>query len=132
MQDAPLPDPSEVADGIVENEVASEDDEPEVQQIRLLPGSTDSAASFEFADEGHTLGNALRYIITKNSNVEFCAYAIPHPSEPKMNLRIQTWEGTAIDALEKGLADLQDMCDVVTDKFQTARNTFKAEKSPTE
>lgn len=30
-----------------------------------LPGSTDQAASFEFLDEGHTLGNALRYIIMK-------------------------------------------------------------------
>lgn len=30
-----------------------------------LPGSSDSAASFEFTDEGHTLGNALRYIIMK-------------------------------------------------------------------
>lgn len=32
---------------------------------RQLAGSTATAASFEFADEGHTLGNALRYIIMK-------------------------------------------------------------------
>lgn len=30
-----------------------------------LPGSTDTAASFEFINEGHTMGNALRYIIMK-------------------------------------------------------------------
>ncbi len=30
-----------------------------------LPGSTDTAASFEFIEEGHTMGNALRYIIMK-------------------------------------------------------------------
>ncbi|AEO68940.1 uncharacterized protein THITE_2118800 [Thermothielavioides terrestris NRRL 8126] len=30
-----------------------------------LPGSTPTAASFEFLNEGHTLGNALRYIIMK-------------------------------------------------------------------
>jgi DNA-directed RNA polymerase I and III subunit RPAC2 len=30
-----------------------------------LPGSTDTAASFEFKKEDHTLGNALRYIIMK-------------------------------------------------------------------
>jgi hypothetical protein len=30
-----------------------------------LPGSTDKAASFEFLNEGHTLGNALRYIVMK-------------------------------------------------------------------
>lgn len=30
-----------------------------------LQGSTDSAASFAFEREDHTLGNALRYLITK-------------------------------------------------------------------
>ena len=30
-----------------------------------LPGSTETAASFELEKEDHTLGNALRYMITK-------------------------------------------------------------------
>jgi DNA-directed RNA polymerase I and III subunit RPAC2 len=30
-----------------------------------LPGSSDTAASFAFEKEDHTLGNALRYIIMK-------------------------------------------------------------------
>ena len=30
-----------------------------------LAGATDTAASFQFTDEGHTLGNALRYVIMK-------------------------------------------------------------------
>ena len=76
-----------------------------------MPGSTDTAASFEFEKEDHTLGNALRYVIMKKSvclwhvnevililscspDVEFCGYSIPHPSEAKMNLRIQTWGKT--------------------------------------
>lgn len=83
-------------------------------------------------------------------DVEFCAYAIPHPSEAKMNVRIQTFgkstrcpcapscrfhvlissEGTtAIQALEKGLRDLQELCDVVTDKFIDAREKFAASAS---
>lgn len=37
---------------------------PDVTYVQL-PGSTPTAASFEFRDEGHTLGNALRYIIMK-------------------------------------------------------------------
>ncbi|CAK7268831.1 RNA polymerase subunit AC19 [Sporothrix epigloea] len=101
-----------------------EDEEEETQRVRLLPGSTPSAASFEFLEENHTMGNALRYIIMKNPDVEFCAYAIPHPSEAKMNIRIQTYEGTAIEALEKGLRDLQDLCDVVGEKYWAARNQF--------
>lgn len=69
-------------------------------------------------------------------DVEFCAYTIPHPSEAKMNVRIQTYgrrpparqiqgtsrltsltEGTAVDALQKGLRDLAGICDVMTEEF---------------
>ncbi|KAK3997305.1 DNA-directed RNA polymerase [Cladorrhinum sp. PSN332] len=109
------------------DEVGDEyEEEEEPQRVKLLPGSTATAASFEFLDEGHTLGNALRYVIMKNPDVEFCAYAIPHPSEAKMNVRIQTFEGTtAIEALEKGLKDIQDLCDVVTEKFVAASEAFK-------
>ncbi|KAH6850088.1 DNA-directed RNA polymerase [Chaetomium sp. MPI-CAGE-AT-0009] len=109
---------------VEDNDAEVEDD---VQRVRLLPGSTPTAASFEFLNEGHTLGNALRYIIMKNPDVEFCAYAIPHPSEPKMNVRIQTFDSTtAVEALEKGLRDLQELCDVVTDQFVVAREKFMA------
>ena len=36
---------------------------------------------------------------------------------------------TAIAALEKGLQDLQELCDVVTDKFIDAREKFAAAAS---
>ncbi|UNI14390.1 RNA polymerase subunit AC19, variant 2 [Purpureocillium takamizusanense] len=97
MQDAPpSAQPEETPDAAMEDdeqedEDEDEEDEVEAQRVKILPGSTDTAASFEFIDEGHTLGNALRYVIMKNPDVEFCAYAIPHPSEPKMNIRIQTY-----------------------------------------
>ncbi|KAF2768715.1 RBP11-like subunits of RNA polymerase [Teratosphaeria nubilosa] len=97
----------------------------EKQRLRLLPGSTDTAASFEFEREDHTLGNALRYMLTKNPDVEFCGYSIPHPSEAKMNLRIQTWDGVSVyEVLRKGLKDLADLCDVVEEKFTAARDDF--------
>ncbi|KAK0673882.1 putative DNA-directed RNA polymerases I and III subunit RPAC2 [Cercophora samala] len=114
------------------NEYDEEEEEEEVQRIKLLPGSTETAASFEFTNEGHTLGNALRYFIMRNPDVEFCGHAIPHPSEPKMNVRIQTFEGTtAIEALEKGLRDIQELCDVVTDKFVAAATDFDKKKAAT-
>ncbi|KAK0622930.1 DNA-directed RNA polymerase [Immersiella caudata] len=128
--DAPMAE-ADGEEGFDEN-AEDESEEEESQRVKLLPGSTPTAASFEFLNEGHTLGNALRYVIMKNPDVEFCAYAIPHPSEPKMNVRIQIWPGaptTAIEALEKGLRDLQDLCDVVTEKFIEARNDFKEQMS---
>ncbi|KAG9198104.1 hypothetical protein B5807_10437 [Epicoccum nigrum] len=94
-------------------------------RIRVLAGATESAASFQFDGEDHTLGNALRYIIMKNPDVEFCGYSIPHPSETKMNLRIQTYDNVSVyQVLEKGLEDLMSMCDVVTDKFTASREDF--------
>lgn len=68
-------------------------------------------------------------------DVEFCGYSIPHPSEPKLNLRIQTYGSrdrgsisdmagdggkTAVDALEKGLDDLMALCGAVEEKFHAA------------
>ncbi|KAG6004869.1 hypothetical protein E4U21_000645 [Claviceps maximensis] len=114
--------------GNTEVEEGEEEEDIEAQRVKILPGSTDTAASFEFTDEGHTLGNALRYIIMKNPDVEFCAYTIPHPSEPKMNFRIQTYDGAAVDVLKKGLHDLQDVCDVVADEFWAKRQAFNSEQ----
>ncbi|KND94900.1 DNA-directed RNA polymerases I and III subunit RPAC2 [Tolypocladium ophioglossoides CBS 100239] len=139
MQDAsPSAQPEETPDAAMEEgaqeeeEEEEEEEELEPQRVKILPGSTDSAASFEFIDEGHTMGNALRYIIMKNPDVEFCAYAIPHPSEPKMNVRIQTYEGTAVDALKKGLVDLQEVCDVVADEFWTKRSAYNDDQGLTQ
>ena len=47
-------------------------------------------ATYVFYDEDHTLGNSLRYILSQRPDVEFCGYSIPHPSENKLNLRLQT------------------------------------------
>ncbi len=37
---------------------------------------------------------------------------------------LQYTEGTAVEALEKGLTDLMDLCDVVAEKFIIAREEF--------
>jgi len=102
----------------------------EKQRLRLLPGPSDTAASFAFEREDHTLGNALRYMIMKNPDVEFCGYSIPHPSETVMNLRIQTWDNVSVfDVLRKGLSDLADLCDVVEDKFSASRDEFNTQQA---
>lgn len=36
---------------------------------------------------------------------------------------------TALEALEKGMDDLMDLCDVVTEKFTVARDQFNEESS---
>ncbi|CAK7896490.1 DNA-directed RNA polymerases I and III subunit RPAC2 [[Candida] anglica] len=94
--------------------------EVDTEKITLLPGASDdgTAASFQIIDEDHTLGNALRYIIMKNPEVEFCGYSIPHPSENKLNIRIQTYGNiTAVEALHQGLDNLTELCSTVEEKF---------------
>ncbi|KAI5294228.1 RNA polymerase subunit AC19 [Ascosphaera acerosa] len=111
--------------------VAGEEDSRPIPagRITVLPGASETAASFQFEGEDHTLGNSLRYVIMKNPEVEFCGYTIPHPSESKMNLRIQTYDSTNVfEVLHKGLDDLMDFCDVVTEKFTIARDEFNAQK----
>ncbi|KAL2067988.1 hypothetical protein VTL71DRAFT_16086 [Oculimacula yallundae] len=132
MDEAPAATENENGNEDANVDAGMEDDDAvsvfdEEQRIRILPGSSDTAASFEFKNEDHTLGNSLRYIIMKNPDVEFCGYSIPHPSEALMNIRIQTYEGTtAVEALEKGFTDLMQLCDVVADKFCEAREAFTA------
>ncbi|ODQ79004.1 hypothetical protein BABINDRAFT_38031 [Babjeviella inositovora NRRL Y-12698] len=116
---------------------APENVEPEqeldLEKIKLLPGASEdgSAASFQIADEDHTLGNSLRYIIMKNPEVEFCGYSIPHPSETKLNLRIQTYGAiTAVEALHQGLDNLVNLCAHIEEKFseKISEGKFKTEE----
>ena len=108
-------------ENVEEEDIEDQEEESLKTKIKLLPQATSedgTCASFQIAQEDHTLGNALRYIIMKNPEVEFCGYSIPHPSEELLNLRIQTYGNiTAVDALQKGLDDLIDLCDAVKDKF---------------
>ena len=112
-------------------------------------------ATFSIKHEDHTLGNALRHIIIRkytffiraailirrgaSPDVDFCGYSIPHPSEDKIHLRIQS-RGTlyalartghldtilrmigppAIDILRKGLDDLQAVMETLLEKFDAA------------
>ncbi|ANZ75445.1 BA75_03109T0 [Komagataella pastoris] len=118
-EDISKSNPEEMDVDEVEQDV-EEDAEVQSNKITLLPGASEdgTAASFQILDEDHTLGNSLRYIIIKNPEVEYCGYSIPHPSEAKLNIRIQTYGGmTAVEALRKGLDDLVDICDHVEKKF---------------
>lgn len=100
-----------------------QEQEYDINKIKILPGSSEdgTSASFQIIDEDHTLGNALRYIIMKNPEVEFCGYSIPHPSENKLNIRIQTYGNiSAVEALHQGLDNLSELCGAIEDKFDDA------------
>lgn len=98
--------------------------------------------TFIFKGEGHTLGNALRNLILKkystcslalscifntinqvivyccSPDVIFCGYTIPHPSENKLHLRIETREMSAVDVLREGLEQLKSLSDHILQTFE--------------
>ncbi|KAL9971845.1 hypothetical protein ACROYT_G018057 [Oculina patagonica] len=102
-----------------------------VRRLEVMPtGSEDdeTCATFVLHEEDHTLGNSLRYIIMKNPDVVFCGYSIPHPSENKINLRIQTNGTPAVDVLRRGLSELTAMCEHMLATFETAVEEHKEAK----
>ena len=64
----------------------------------------ESAATFTFHNEDHTIGNTVRYMLNKMPETSFVGYSVPHPAEPKMNLRLQTVGPPATQVLHEALA----------------------------
>ncbi|XP_030044393.1 DNA-directed RNA polymerases I and III subunit RPAC2-like [Microcaecilia unicolor] len=92
-------------------------------------GTDETCATFVLLNEDHTLGNALRYMIMKNPEVEFCGYSITHPSESKINFRIQTRGGLpAVEPFRRGLTELMDVCQHVLNTFETSIKEYKDRK----
>lgn len=79
---------------------------------------TKTEATFVFTDEGHTLGNAVRYFLIKNADVDFVGYSVPHPAEAKMNIRVQTRTADPLSTLEAALYNLDDYCDTLLTKLE--------------
>ena len=86
-------------------------------KVRIL-GEDPTCLTFTFINEDHTLGNALRYILIKNKDVEMCGYSIPHPSDNKLNLRLQTFKRPAKEVLYEGIAQLKEMAGIIKGKFE--------------
>ncbi|XP_064404873.1 DNA-directed RNA polymerases I and III subunit RPAC2-like [Halichondria panicea] len=102
----------------------AEDRERCLEIVPLDDPDDTTCMTFVLKQEDHTLGNALRYMIMKNPDVTFCGYSVPHPSEPKINLRVQTNGVAATDALRKGLEDLQELCAHVQHNFEQKVASF--------
>ncbi|GAA6049639.1 hypothetical protein JCM3770_005048 [Rhodotorula araucariae] len=89
-------------------------------KVQILPGATEgfTQATFCILEEDHTLGNLLRWMLMKNPAVEFCGYSAPHPSEAKIHLRVQMYDGkSAVDALHEALNNVEDMAHAILEKY---------------
>eukprot|EP00916_Digyalum_oweni_P002711 GHVL01005062.1.p1 GENE.GHVL01005062.1~~GHVL01005062.1.p1 ORF type:complete len:163 (-),score=42.38 GHVL01005062.1:262-714(-) len=77
-------------------------------------------ATFQFTNEGPTLGNAISWILMHQADVEYAGWAVPHPSNPEMNIRVQTIENPAIHAFENGLNELLSIFDIIKNTFNNS------------
>jgi len=90
-----------------------------------------TGATFTLIAEDHTLGNALRYILLKDANVAFCGYSIPHPSENKTNVRVQTTGIPAVQALRTGFINITQICNHVNQTFDLAIEAYRSNSMDT-
>lgn len=86
--------------------------------------ATLKSMTFALTGEDHTLGNALRGILAANMDVEFVGYSIPHPTQPEMNLRLQTYRKPAVEVLETGLDNLIAVCDHLAKTYRHSVKQF--------
>ncbi|XP_074359343.1 uncharacterized protein LOC141698536 [Apium graveolens] len=93
-------------------------------------GSADneSASTFSFTDEDHTLANALRFSLNQDPRVAFCGYSIPHPSQPRVNIRVQTTGVPANEVLKDSCQDLLMICQHSRHTFSLAVEGFRNEQ----
>ncbi|XP_027185166.1 DNA-directed RNA polymerases I and III subunit RPAC2 [Coffea eugenioides] len=88
-----------------------------------------SKATFSLTDEDHTLANSLRFTLNQDSRVTFCGYSIPHPSDARVNIRVQTTGDAAREVLKDSCQDLMLMCQHVRSTFDQAVLDFKNQKN---
>ncbi|XP_015575526.1 DNA-directed RNA polymerases I and III subunit RPAC2 [Ricinus communis] len=85
-----------------------------------------SQATFSFVDEDHTLANSVRFTLNQDPRVSFCGYSIPHPSDARVNIRVQTTGDPAREVLKDGCQNLMFMCEHVRSTFDKAVSDYKA------
>jgi DNA-directed RNA polymerase I and III subunit RPAC2 len=101
---------------------------PTTEIFEVKQGPSPKSATFIFGNEDHTLGNCLRHILVAREETDFCGYSVPHPYEPKMNIRVQTSGEPAINVLKYGLQDLEETCNIMDKRFSEALEKFKRNK----
>ncbi|XP_023522054.1 DNA-directed RNA polymerases I and III subunit RPAC2 [Cucurbita pepo subsp. pepo] len=77
----------------------------------------ETKSTFSMADEDHTLANSIRYTLNQDPRVTFCGYSIPHPSDNRVNIRVQTTGDPAREVLKDACQNLMAVC-------QHVRNTL--------
>ena len=102
---------------------------PQEAALKIVGEADDEAArTYIFRGEDHTLGNALRHVLMRQKDVEFCGYSVPHPSEPFVHVRLQTTGAPARAVLDDGLKQLGGICDALAAQLDKAEGLAETRK----
>ncbi|KAL7089306.1 hypothetical protein ACP275_13G179400 [Erythranthe tilingii] len=88
-----------------------------------------SQGTFSMTDEDHTLANSIRFTLNQDPRVTFCGYSIPHPSDARVNIRIQTTGDPAREVLKDSCQDQMLVCQHVRSTFDQAVMEFKSKQA---
>ncbi|KAA0150201.1 hypothetical protein FNF29_05441 [Cafeteria roenbergensis] len=89
-------------------------------KIQLVDGPTEASKTIIINDEDHTLGNALRFMMMRESQTSFCGYSMPHPSETRVQMRVQTRGEPAVEVTGRALGKLATAADTIRERFTAA------------
>jgi len=99
---------------------------PPPKKIEYVASDDEKALTVTFTGEDHTLGNALRHVLSKHPSTDFVGYSVPHPNEPIMNMRLQTTDQASVGVFRNGTEQLDGCCAAVLEKFNGSVVKFKA------
>ena len=106
------------------------EEEDEAPRLVVEKGSDASCTTFTLHNEDHTIGNVLRHVLNTSPEVEFVGYSVPHPSEHKMNLRLQTVGPPATEVLERALGTVFEVGEHVLASFDQAAQQHQQQAAP--
>ncbi|KAH9603832.1 hypothetical protein KSS87_005952 [Heliosperma pusillum] len=72
-----------------------------------------------------TSSNPAPLFVSASPRVSFCGYSIPHPSEARVNIQVQTTGDPASEVLKDGCQSLINMCEHVRQTLDDAVTKFK-------
>ncbi|GMH63579.1 hypothetical protein TrLO_g16014 [Triparma laevis f. longispina] len=107
------------------------DEDNDERKITYAPSpQIPNAGTFTFNKEDHTMGNLIRHQLLRNPNVHFCGYMHPHPLIHRIDMKIQTRDGTTNpgDVLLEAIDDLTTECGKLQENFDGALELFQEEQ----
>ena len=80
------------------------------QLFNIEEGQDEFSSTYIFGNEDHTFGNSLRHVLMQRRETQFCGYSIPHPYDPKLNMRLQVSSEKSSNEVSNISLPLQDPC----------------------